>query len=144
MPRYVFECQDCNVRFERTLAMALHITHPCPKCGDEAPQIIEGFAFGFTPSQTATANTGVHKLDYPTADQAVGSDADRRWGEIHEREKVKAEARRQGGTEALIRHNSKDYIDYEPMSDAGRIAHFKLAQRASAALKRAREARGDK
>lgn len=145
MPKYVFECQDCNLRFERNLKLDTHITHPCPQCGDEAPQIIEGFAFGFVEKPGATtANTGVHKQDYPTADIAVGRDADKRWDEIHVREKVKAEARKQGGTEALIRHNSRDYIDYEPMSDAGRAAHYRLSERAVAAMKRAREIRGGK
>lgn len=146
MPKYVFECQDCNLRFERNLKMdGDNTTHACPKCDDPAPQVIEGFAFGFTdPPGAATANTGVHKHDYPTADIAVGRSADSRWAEIHEREKVKAEARKQGGTDALIRHNSKEYIDYEPMSDVGRKAHYSLAERAVAAVKRAREARGDK
>lgn len=145
MAKFVFECQDCNLRFERNLKMGTHITHPCPSCGEEAPQIIEGFAFGFKePAGATLANTGVHKHDYPTADIAVGRDAEKKWGEIHEREKVKAEARKMGGTEALIRHNHRDYIDYEPMSDEGRKAHYALAERAVAAIKRAREARGNK
>ena len=38
----------------------------------------------------------------------------------------------------------RDYIDYEPMSDEGRKAHYALAERAVAAIKRAREARGNR
>ena len=142
MPKYVFECQECQVRFERTLKMGDHISHPCPECTEEAPAVIEGFAFGFKePSGSALANTGVHKNDYPTADQAVGKDSERRWETVHAREQVKAEARRQGQTDALIRHTSEQHIDYEPMSDVGRKAHYNLAKKAVAAVRKAREAR---
>jgi putative FmdB family regulatory protein len=128
---YTFACEDCNVEFLRTLKMAEHLTHECPSCGRDAPRVwdADSLAFAFKGSQTgATANTGVHDNDYPTADKLVGRDAEVRWAEIHEREKVKAEARKQGGTHALIRHNNRDYIDYEPMSDGGRTARRNLAK----------------
>ncbi len=141
MPKYVFECQDCNIRFERALPMDTHLSHPCPNCQTEAPQVIEGFGFAFKEGQGATANSGVHKQDYPTADQAVGRDAEKRWAAIHERDAVKAAARKQGGTEALIRHQGETFIDYEPMSDTGRKEHFNLAKKAVAAIQRAKAAR---
>ena len=144
MPKYVFECQECNVRFERTLKMGDVISHPCPACKEEAPRVVESFAFGFAEGQGAIANSGVHKQDYPTADQAVGRDAEKRWETLGAREKVKAEARKQGGTEALIRHTTPEHLDYEPMSDAGRKAHFQLSQRALSAVRKAREARGSR
>jgi len=88
----------------------------------------QDLAFAFKGNQTGTtANTGVHDNDYPTADKVVGRDADARWAVIHEREKVKAAAREKGGTHALIRHNRRDYIDYEPMTDGGRTARRNLA-----------------
>lgn len=141
MPLYVYECQDCKLRFERTLSMGEHTTHECPQCKNEAPQVIDGFSFGFAESKGAPANSGVHKDDYPTADQAVGKSAEKRWATVNAREQVKTEARKQGGTEALIRHTSPEYIDYEPMSDTGRKAHFNLAKKALEAVRRAREAR---
>ncbi len=141
MPLYVYECQDCNIRFERTLPMGEHTMHECPSCKTDAPQVIDGFSFGFVEGKGATANTGVHKNDYPTADQAVGKSAEQRWTTVHAREQVKSEARKQGGTDALIRHNTPEYIDYEPMSDVGRKAHFNLAKKALDAVRRAREAR---
>ena len=144
MPKYVFECQECNLRFERVLSMGADITHPCPECKEEAPRVVEGFTFGFKDSPGAVANSGVHKHDYPTADQAVGKDAEKRWETIAAREAVKTEARKQGGTDALIRRTAPDHIDYEPMSDVGRKAHVQLAQRAVTAARRAREARGSK
>lgn len=131
MPTYAFECEECSVEFERSLKMAEHLTHACPSCGDLAHRVWDSasLSFAFKGAQTgATANTGVHADDYPTADKAVGRDSDARWAEIQERERVKNEARRQGGTHALIRHNRRDYIDYEPMSDGGRIARRNLAK----------------
>ena len=123
MPQYVFECPVCNVRFERTLKMGEHTTHPCPSCQDPAPQVIDTeFGFAFAQGNGAPANSGVHDHDYPTADKAVGRSADERWDLIQRRETVKNEARKKGDTHALIRHTGRDYIDYEPMSDVGRNA----------------------
>lgn len=143
MPKYVFECQECNVRFERTLKMGDHTTHACPSCKEGAPRVLdgEGFSFGFAkPENSTPANSGVHTDDYPTADRAVGRSADERWALVKEREKVKAEARRQGGTHALIRHTGDNFIDYEPMSDLGLNARRKLAR---AAIGAARAGRGN-
>lgn len=90
-----------------------------------------GFGFQFADSPgTDKANTGVTKVDYPTADQAVGRSADLRWKMMKERDAVKAEARKQGGTNALIRRHSGRAIDYEPMSQAGREARKQLAKTA--------------
>lgn len=136
MPRFEFECPYCNVRFERSLKMGDHPSHPCPKCECDAPRVWNGFAFGFgeTPG-AATGNTGVHDKDYPTADKAVGRSAEARWGEYTARAKVKEQAREQGGTHALMRRNGPDYVEYEPLSDAGFEAHKKLAKEAVEALK---------
>jgi putative FmdB family regulatory protein len=127
MPAYTFECQTCDLRFTRTLKMGNYTTFACPNCCDEAPRIIEGFAFQFEKSGSP-GNSGVHDHDYPTADKAVGRSAQERWALIHEREKVKSEARRLGGTHALIRHTSPDHIDYEPMNPAGIDARRELAK----------------
>jgi putative FmdB family regulatory protein len=136
MPSFEFECLYCNLRFERTLKMADHPTHPCPKCECDAPRVWNGFAFGFggAPGETP-GNTGVHDKDYPTADKAVGRSAEARWGEFTERAKVKEQARAQGGTHALMRRNGADYVEYEPLSDTGLEAHRKLAHEAVDVLK---------
>lgn len=141
MPKYSFECQECQVRFERNLKIGDHTTHPCPSCKDPAPRRFdgEGFAFGFSEGGTAAANSGVHDHDYPTADKAVGRSADERWELLSERDQVKKQAREQGGTQALIRHTSDKHIDYEPMSTTGRDARRALAK---AALKASKEAKG--
>lgn len=141
MPKYSFECQECQVRFERNLKMGEHTTHPCPSCKDPAPRLFdgEGFAFGFGQGGTAVANSGVHDHDYPTADKAVGRSAEARWDLISKRDQVKNEARKQGGTHALIRHTGDSYIDYEPMSQTGRDARKALAK---AALKASKDGQG--
>ena len=127
MPWYAFECPDCSVRFERNLRLASHESYPCPNCAVAAPLVPSEFGFAFEEGGGAPANSGVHDLDYPSADRAVGRSAGKRWAHIEAREKVKRQAREQGGTHALIRHTGTDYIDYEPMSDAGRSARKKLA-----------------
>lgn len=74
----------------------------------------QGFGFDFAGSPTAApANTGVSKHDYPTADQAVGSSAEERWGEYVAREGIKGQVREAGGSRALIRRNGKGYVEYE-------------------------------
>ena len=135
MPKYIFECPQCVVRFERNLKVGEHTTHECPQCQDQAPLVIEGFGFAFAAGSGAQANSGVHDQDYPTADKAVGRSAAKRWAHLRERDKVKQAARAQGGTHALIRHSGRDHIDYEPMSDAGREARRGLAKEVLKATK---------
>jgi putative FmdB family regulatory protein len=130
MPKYTFECAECNLKFERNLKVGEHPTHECPSCEDPAPLVMAGFGFAFAEGNGAPSNSGVHGQDYPTADQAVGRSASKRWETIAAREKVKRAAREQGQTHALIRHTGKDFIDYEPMSDTGREARRKLAREA--------------
>jgi putative FmdB family regulatory protein len=144
MPKYAFECQECHVRFERTLKMGEHTTHPCPSCDDEAPRLFtaEGFGFAFDKGAGAPANSGVHDLDYPTADKAVGRSADERWSLLDDRRKVKETARAQGNTQALIRHAGPGYIAYEPMTPTGREARRKLAKAALGAQKAVRGGSG--
>ena len=127
MPKYEFECQHCNVRFERTLKMGDHPTHPCPKCSEAAPRLLSDFGFGFAPGKTP-GNSGVHDQDYPTADKAVGRSADSRWKEVAARDKVKEQARKEGGTPALIRKDGEAHIDYEPMSEQGLQAHREIVK----------------
>lgn len=131
MPKYSFVCDTCVLGFERSLKMGEHPHYPCPSCKADATRVWEdtGLAFGFTDSSNnAPANSGVHKEDYPTADHLIGKDAEKRWGVLHEREKVKAAAREQGGSHALIRTTADEFIDYEPMSNVGRDARRKLAR----------------
>lgn len=128
MPSYAFECPLCELRFERNLRAADHVSYPCPSCREPSPLVLSDFGFAFAQGSGAPANSGVHDLDYPSADKAVGRSANERWDYLHRRDAVKKQARDQGQTHALIRRTGKDYVDYEPMSDAGREARRSLAR----------------
>jgi putative FmdB family regulatory protein len=143
VPKYTFECQTegCGLRFERTLKVGEHPAHECPACHEDAPQVIEGFAFAFKVGEGQEGNSGVHKEDYPTADQAVGRDAERKWETMGERSKVKAKVREVGKTGALIRKDGETYTDYEAMTPAKQAAHKHLAHRADLAIQAAQKAR---
>lgn len=146
MPKYVFECETngCLMRFERTLRMGDHPTHECPECHGQAPRVLEqeGFAFSFAKSSVSqTGNTGVHKDDYPTADQIVGRDAEAKWENYAGREKVKAQARAQGNTHALVGHIGPDYIEYAPMSNSALDARKKLFANAVERVSKSRSGR---
>jgi len=113
MPKYSFEC-SCGLSFTRTLKMGEYPVQECPKCREAAPRVFEGFGFAFAQGASqAPANSGVSKHDYPTADQAVGASADKRWAEYQDRERVKTQVREKGGSRALIRKHGANYIEYQ-------------------------------
>jgi len=125
MPKFAFECPACNTRFTRTLKMGEHPDHPCPSCKKPAPRhwAGEGFAFDFAEGGEAPGNSGVTKHDYPTADNAVGRSADKRWAEYNARAKVKKQVREQGGAHTLNRTDSpekegdRSYIQYTAIGE---------------------------
>ena len=128
MPKYVFECQGCSTRFERTLKMDAHPTHPCPSCKDEAPRLFtgNGFSHAFAAGNGAPGNSGVHDYDNPTADRIVGRSAEERWAEYRERDKVKKKVREVGGTGALVRADGDGFVEYDAMSSGGKTARENL------------------
>lgn len=116
MPKYVFECQECgNLRFERALKMADHPTHECPACGEEAPRVISAFGFAFQGGGSAPANSGVHDLDYPSADKLIGRSAHDRWSTYVERDQVKKKVRKGGSAPELMRVDGEGYVEYTSM-----------------------------
>jgi putative FmdB family regulatory protein len=133
MPLYEFECCYCSLQFKRNLAMDEHATHPCPNCKQVAPRIWAGFGgHAFQTSATAaTANTGVHKDDYPTADHAVGKDAEKRWGFQLARNKLKAEVREKTDGGRLLRRDGQGYIEYEGMQ----AGHLEARKRTASTLR---------
>jgi putative FmdB family regulatory protein len=117
MAQYMFECPSCEVRFSRSLKMTNPESCACPSCGGESPRYWEGQGFGFGFEQGKTpGNTGVSKHDNPTADQAVGSNADQKWAEFHDRDKVKQKVREVGQTHAITRRHvieqGKPLVEY--------------------------------
>lgn len=131
--KYVFHC-SCGLIFSRSMPVGNYKSLKCPSCSNPAPRKLdEAFAFSF--KEEGAGNTGVHKEDYPTADHAVGRDADRKWALLHERQKLKQQARAMGQTQALMRTTTDRYIDYTPMSDAGIKARRRLVDKAVPILK---------
>lgn len=129
MPKYVFECQACSTRFERTLKMGDYPTQTCPSCKEAAPRLFagNGFGFGFSaPANASPANTGVHGQDYPTADQIVGRSAEQRWGTYNKRDEVKKKVREEGKSPALARLDGEGYTEYSAMAPEERGAREKL------------------
>lgn len=130
MPKYIFECQ-CGLRFDRTLKMGLHPTHGCPSCREEAPRIFSGVDFGFAFAANANAvspNTGVHDLDHPSADKAVGRSADNRWQTYHNRASIKDKVRKVAGVQQLARVDGDGYTDYTSMTPGQRVARRDLVK----------------
>jgi len=123
--------------------MGDNLLHPCPACSEDAPQVIDGgFAFSFAVTPQKEGNSGVHQDDYPTADRAVGRDAERRWGFIRERDKVKAEVRGASGTRALIRKDEPGgKLSYVAMTPEQQAEHRTVARKASRALEIAKNGR---
>lgn len=107
MPKYSFACLACNTVFSKVLKSGEHPEYPCPECGDMADRAWEGASFGFDfkGGGSAPGNSGVTKHDYPTADIAVGRDADTQWGIHEERKAVKEKIRKEHGHNALSRRN---------------------------------------
>ena len=126
--------------------MGDHGSHECPSCKEQAPRVMDAFGFGFKETPGKTGNSGVHKDDYPTADQAVGRSAELRWQHVNERNKVKDQVREMGQTHALMRRTGADesgtpFVEYEPMSPVGRDARRNLTKTALDRLKQAKDAR---
>lgn len=128
MPKYAFECQNCNkLKFDRVLKIGDHPTHACPSCKEEAPRVLsgEGFGFAFSQGGSATANSGVHDHDYPTADKVVGRSAENRWKTYVDRDKIKKKVR-QAGAPQLIRRDGEGYSEYSAMTTGQKKARENL------------------
>ena len=110
MPTYEYLCQTCNIEFEQLLIQKDEIEeyqdfHPCPKCGELSPRIPSAVNFQFKGNAegdpTKPGSSGVHDLDYPSVDKAVGRSANRRWKQFNERKAQRDKARRELGTNTI-------------------------------------------
>ncbi len=113
MPTFEFRCEKCPCAFEELLLTKAETerhadSHPCPVCGKaSARQRVTQFSFGFKapPGRTqgtgVHGNSGVHDLDYPTLDKAVGRSAEKKWGDVRDRKKERDKIRKDSGSAAL-------------------------------------------
>lgn len=115
MPTFEYKCIECNLEFEE-----LHITredtkkheqeYDCPSCGSIAVRIASLTNFNF--KVKTPGNSGVHDIDFPSADKAVGRSADKKWEKIHKEQDERNKVRKKYKTDA-IRKVGNDYV---PMS----------------------------
>lgn len=107
MPVYEYNCDRCSIQFEQLLHLSDEVKqykdgYPCPQCGEIAPRAgisITNFNFkGGTPG-----NSGVHDIDYPVLDKAVGRSSDKRWSKIRKKHKEIQRIKKETGAEALTK-----------------------------------------
>ena len=103
------------IEFEELLTQSDEVkqyseSYPCPECGEMAPRIkvsAVSFAFKAPAGQTAGSGvhgqSGVHDLDYPTVDKAVGRSASKRWGAFNARKAERDRIRKESGTNSVTR-----------------------------------------
>lgn len=113
MPTFEYFCDECEVEFEELLLKKDDVDqyfdhHPCPNCQGRAERVrVSSFAFKFAGSVNQGAgtgvhgNSGVHDLDYPVVDKAVGRSAEVKWDAYNKRKEARDKARREFGTNAV-------------------------------------------
>jgi putative FmdB family regulatory protein len=115
MPVFEYTCSKCGYEFEElhlsSKAAEKHKTRfPCPECGRPAIRIPSATNFSFV--ETTPGNSGVHQHDYPDADRAVGSSAEKKWAKYYQEQDEKNKARKKHKTNAL----KKVGDEYVPLS----------------------------
>jgi putative FmdB family regulatory protein len=113
MPAFEYLCNKCEVEFEELLVQQDEIRlytewHPCPSCKGRAKRIKVSpinFAFkapgGQTQGSGVHGQSGVHDLDYPNVDKAVGRSASKKWEYYNARKATRDKARRELGQNAV-------------------------------------------
>lgn len=105
-----YQCEKCQIVFEELLFSSEDIKkysqkHPCKKCGKMAPRIpsVTNFKFeGKAESDpTHRQSSGVHDLDYPSLDKAVGRSANRKWKKYNAEQEARDKLRQEYKTVAL-------------------------------------------
>ena len=101
MPVFRYECKKCGVTFNKLVASATNSQATgCTACGAIANKIVTASNFAFH-SDRPQGETGVHDIDYPVIDKAVGRSAETRWTDFKDRRDFEDGARKQYGTEYL-------------------------------------------
>ena len=84
--------------------------HPCSQCHKPAKRVemsLTNFTFA-APTRAAPVQgsgvhgqSGVHDLDYPNLDVAIGRSAEKKWTEYDKRKKARDKVRKEAGTNAI-------------------------------------------
>ncbi len=113
MPTFEYSCDKCEILFEELLLKSSEIQeyrdwHPCPQCGGRADRekvSLTNFNFkapgGPTQGSGVHGQSGIHDLDYPNLDKAVGRSSAVRWNRFNKIKKERDKIRKETGTNAL-------------------------------------------
>lgn len=113
MPTFEYSCPTCEILFEELLLQRDEIEkyrewHPCPQCGERGDReavSIMNFAFkapsGQTQGSGVHGQSGVHDLDYPKLDKAIGRSASVKWQQYGQRKADRDKVRKEAGTNSL-------------------------------------------
>lgn len=119
MPTFEYTCKVCESEFEEHLVLQDEIRDykdwfPCPGCGGRAERLlmsVTNFNFKAPVGQTAGSGvhgqSGVHDLDYPKVDVAVGRSASKKWERYGERKKARDKVRRESGNNSITQIGDK-------------------------------------
>jgi DNA-directed RNA polymerase subunit RPC12/RpoP len=141
IPTFEYFCDDCDVEFEELLLKKEEIQeyfdhHPCPNCKHRAERIkvsITNFNFaGGTDKGAGTGvhgNSGVHDLDYPKLDKAVGRSSEVKWGQYNKRKEGRDKVRRESGV-SVVSQSGDTVVPASPETMAVREKALKLFDKA--------------
>lgn len=116
MPVYEYSCNNCEIIFEELFLSSKEARkhtekYPCPECGSDADRVPSATNFQFKGTAegdpTKRGNSGVHDLDYPTLDKAIGRSANRKWKEYHREKAARDKARRALGTNTISERDGR-------------------------------------
>lgn len=115
MPTFEYSCDGCEIEFEEHLTQTDEVklyseAHPCPECKEMSSRIkVSAVSFTFKAPSGQTAGSGVHgqsgvhDLDYPSVDKAVGRSSGKRWNSFNERKAKRDQVRKESGTNSVSR-----------------------------------------
>ncbi len=105
MPVYEYECHECGNLFEELIMGSENVQkykteHPCPICTSSSPRkMVSLVSFNFKGG--TVGNSGVHDVDYPSLDKAVGRSSKSKWEKIQQQKAERSKIRQSLGTNSL-------------------------------------------
>jgi len=101
MPTYSFRCNECGLRFEKSLKINDDHSINCISCKTSNTQKLPPKGVGFSMKEPTSIPKEI--------DLKVGADSEKRWEEIEKRNKTKEEVRQKYGTQRLEKGPDGEY-----------------------------------
>lgn len=148
MPSFEYFCKNCKTIFEELILDPAEVkkysqSHPCLKCRKPATRVPSAVNFAFkapagrTQGSGVHGQSGVHDLDYPSLDKAIGRSSDKKWGVYNERKKARDKVRKATGKNAVAQVGDK----VTPLSVSDLNVRSKAMALLSKAKKNAKDSR---